>query len=182
MSSKRRHTEADQDTKKVRTDLEQQVYSSSDEWPVYNHPEGGIVKMTPWGSLRQYVNPLNGQMMTKFEDKNFQDHTFNQNAEQLSLYVPSTPQSMCPTSSDSPSPAEHLKLSPSHEVEHYVMDGYQQQQQQQQQLYQYPQQFPQEPVHQKGQGREFQTEHENYFGMGNSEEEADYDNEDHMMS
>ncbi|KAL7666878.1 hypothetical protein ABC855_g540 [[Candida] zeylanoides] len=150
MNYKRRHDETANEPKKVRPGTDLQAYSTSDEWPVYNHPEGGIVKITPWGSLRQYTNPLDGQMVTKFEDKNFQDHSFHQSAD--NGYVPSTPQSMCPAS-DSLSPSDGLHLSPSNEVESYVMEGY-------------------HPTPQSAH-QEFSQEHENYFGMGNSEEEAD---------
>ncbi|CAK7892452.1 hypothetical protein CAAN1_01S10088 [[Candida] anglica] len=157
MSSKRRFQENQPETKKFRNEIEQlQEYSTSEEWPIYNHPEGGIVKITPWGSLRQYTHPITGQMVTKFEDMNFQDHSFNQNAIQTN-YAPSTPQSMCPTSSDSPSPA--MKLSPGDEVENYVVEGYQQHQ------------HAQAPVPTPATQAQFQQEHENYFGMASEEED-----------
>lgn len=36
---------------------ENQITSEA-EWPQFIHPEGGIIKITPWGTLRQYVDPV----------------------------------------------------------------------------------------------------------------------------
>lgn len=161
MSSKRRHYDNEPESKKVRPELEQAAYSTSDEWPIYNHPEGGVVKITPWGSLRQYLHPISGQPVTKFEDMSFQDHSFNQAASEQQ-YVPSTPQSMCPQSSDTPSP-DGMRFGS--EAEQYVVDGYTQ------------------PTPLQNSQEEFHQEHENYFGMGQQEEETDQENtsSDQMM-
>lgn len=146
--SKRRRDEVEPDLKKTKNlvnEKEHLEFTSLNEWPVYNHPEGGIVKITPWGSLRQYPNPVNGEMVTKFEDISFLDYLF-ESPHTANVYdnvvLPQTPQSIYPGSDsisrcDSLSPShapDRIRITPSDETELYVMDGYQQ-------------------------------EHENYFGM-----------------
>lgn len=54
---------------------------SSDEWPIYQHPQGGWVKFTPWGSVRMTINDQ-GETISKFEDVSFHDTSFD---------LPSTP-------------------------------------------------------------------------------------------
>jgi hypothetical protein len=67
--------------------------ASSDEWPIYQHPQGGWVKFTPWGSVRMTINDQ-GETVSKFEDVSFHDTTFD---------LPSTPilnKSPIPTNDD----------------------------------------------------------------------------------
>lgn len=161
-ASKRKRDEVEPDTKKVKNfinEKERQEYSSSNEWPIYNHPEGGIVKITPWGSVRQFVD-AGGNTVTKFEDINFQDISFV-NSQTANVYdMPSTPVSMNQNVNSFSSPSTYdvdgIKLSPSDEAENYVINGYGRLQgngaQQQQQ---------------------FQQEQENYFGMEDHDLEYD---------
>lgn len=48
----------------------------SEEWPVYDHPQGGSVKITPWGCLRQCIDSTLGAQVTRFEDSSFSDYDF----------------------------------------------------------------------------------------------------------
>lgn len=116
--NKRKRDDFDSDSKKVKN-LEPNEYETSNEWPIYNHPEGGIIKITPWGSLRQYQD-ANGEMVTKFEDVSFQDYPFDNKQDEY----PATPQSIIPNNNPDP---DRIKLTPDDEVEYYVMDGYKQQ-------------------------------------------------------
>lgn len=125
---KRKRDDVEVHQKKARgaEEGDQQAYSTSEEWPVYSHPEGGIVKITPWGSLRQYQD-VNGNMVTKFEDMGFQDYAFApQNTAAPTYEFPTTPQSMCQSS---PAPGlglahDKIELSPLDEAEGYVREGY----------------------------------------------------------
>ncbi|CAI5760245.1 unnamed protein product [Candida verbasci] len=123
------------------------------EWPQFIHPEGGVIKITPWGSLRQYKDLKTGEVLTKFEDFSFDD--FNKSIyesekyEKIYKYTPDTPMSIKNQNKD-------IYYSPSTEAESYVIDGYRN-------------------------NVEFQQEHENYFGMNEYQEEFDistYQNED----
>ncbi|ABN67908.1 predicted protein [Scheffersomyces stipitis CBS 6054] len=170
---KRKRDDADPDTKKSRNDLDKPAdYTTSDEWPVYNHPDGGIVKITPWGSLRQFTNPVNGEMVTKFEDLSFSDYSFdpsNTDVYDVSQYesLPSTPQSLYnnhqyhqnPRSNQNGNP--NIRLSPNSEAESYVVDGYK----------------GITPPPQNSDVHQFEQEQENYFGMNDQHEEFDYNDE-----
>lgn len=140
-NGKRRRDDEEEDLKRSRMSIERQAEEL--EWPIYNHPEGGIVKVTPWGILRQYTD-ANGNAITSFEDKDFSELKME---PPETLYYPLTPQSFCPTHNALPPPQAkqfgQFQLSPSNEVEGYVVDGYQ--------LTTPPQQYEQE--------------HEHYFGM-----------------
>lgn len=142
---KRRREDEDMDSKRARAVLEKE--EAGLEWPVYNHPEGGIVKITPWGMLRQYRD-ANGHEVTRFEDKEFSELRFE--PPEPTTQYPLTPQSL---NYYNPLPTPQAKsfggfdLSPSNEVESYVMEGYQGMTP--------PQQYEQE--------------HEHYFGMGDED-------------
>lgn len=143
------------DPKKLKNyvnEREREAYTSSKDWPVYLLPGGGILKVSPWGLVKQIPNPATGEMITKFEDTSFQDYSFDSEAVNSIYEMPSTPQSLCPPSRASPSPAS-LRLSPSDEAELYVMDGY--------------------LKHQAEQQQRFVPEHENYFGMGDENDLVD---------
>ena len=103
---KRKREDVESYQKKVKnaSEREKQAYSTSEEWPVYSHPEGGIVKITPWGSLRQ-----------------FQDQNGNNVYE-----LPTTPQSMYRSSPapTSMSNGDKIDFSPLDEAESYVREGY----------------------------------------------------------
>ncbi|EGW29943.1 uncharacterized protein SPAPADRAFT_144303 [Spathaspora passalidarum NRRL Y-27907] len=171
-TTKRGREDFEPDTKKIKNYINQQSHqeiTESNEWPQFAHPEGGIVKITPWGSLRQFVDPISGESITKFEDMSFEDYTFKaSNVEDIYTVkhqeppsMPSTPQSLYQTHSYQPNTrfASHnmpggnspLRLSPECEAEGYLRDGYRGQQAQQQ----------------------FEQEHENYFGMHDQQEEFD---------
>ncbi|KAK6454295.1 uncharacterized protein RJT20DRAFT_57704 [Scheffersomyces xylosifermentans] len=181
-ASKRKREDADPDTKKLKNELsdkEKAEYSSSSEWPVYAHPDGGIVKITPWGSLRQFTNPDNGEMVTKFEDMSFTDYSFNPSNTDVydvsqNTSLPSTPQSLynnqqyhqnqrCAGNYNNSSPTPNIKISPNDEAESYVIEGYK--------GITPPPQSSDNVTHQ------FEQEQENYFGMNENQEEFDYNDE-----
>lgn len=158
-ASKRKRDETEPDSKKVKNyinEKERQEFSTSNEWPVYSHPEGGMVKITPWGSLRQYVDG-NGATVTKFEDVNFQDISFGGAAVAEVYEMPSTPQSLNQSNNNFSSLPSNMdsdiKLSPGDEAEHYVISGYEK--------------------HKSNNPNQFQQEHENYFGMDDRDMEYD---------
>lgn len=154
-ASKRKRDDTESDAKKIKNLVENEQYTNSNEWPVYSHPQGGLVKITPWGCLRQYTNPQTGELITKFEDSSFADYSFK--PTQTYDTMPSTPQSLYQSLSAPPSAAhpgqdhqDHqmsspIRVSPSSEAETYVVQGYQ----------------AETPPHQD----QFEQEHENYFGM-----------------
>ncbi|ODV79462.1 uncharacterized protein CANTADRAFT_51884 [Suhomyces tanzawaensis NRRL Y-17324] len=181
-ASKRKRDEGGAEhTKKTRNgELPTQEYTTSDEWPIYAHPEGGIVKITPWGSLRQYTND-NGDHITKFEDVSFEDISFAKPGAAGTTpqddYMPSTPQSLYNSqqyqqtnhqasyNQSQPTPVRPtIKLSPSDEAEMYVVDGYRGMG---------PGAVT--PPQQQGQ---FEQEHENYFGMNDHTETEEFDYSD----
>lgn len=114
----KRTFDGEEDRKKVAklTERDLEAVTTSNEWPIYNHPEGGTIKITPWGSLRQMV--VNGEMVTRFEDVSFSDYDFSQHKPSE---MPTTPMSLSVRSS--PAPGE-MQVSPSCEAEGYVVDGY----------------------------------------------------------
>lgn len=160
-ASKRKREEIEPDTKKVKNfihEKESKEFSSSNEWPVYSHPDGGMVKITPWGCVRQYVD-AGGNTLTKFEDVNFQDISFANSHTANTYEMPSTPVSMNQTTNNYSSPttydADGIKLSPSDEAESYVINGY---------------------GNLQGNGvqqQQFGQEQENYFGMEDHDLEYD---------
>lgn len=178
--SKRRIEESQSCKKKNIDEVTQQLYSSSNDWPVYNHPDGGIIKITPWGSIRQFE--LNGEMVTKFEDMSFTDYNFTPAIRNNASYNDSADTPLSNASSHSnlnnnqdshhrngsdgsneqqelpqtPQSIQSIRLSPCDEAENYIMKGY-------------------ENVHHQtsnnGSGNEFQfaQEPEHYFGMMDDE-------------
>lgn len=144
---------------------ENQITSEA-EWPQFIHPEGGIIKITPWGTLRQYVDPVTQETITKFEDCSLEDYSFKlENIERI-YQTPNTPQSIYQKTGHT------LRLSPSDDAEGYVIEGYREIQ-------------PLvEVLPQGNRGQEcFQPEHENYFGMNDAGhvEEFDFNHEDDEM-
>lgn len=115
----KRSFDGDSDRKKVAkiTERDLEAVTTSNEWPVYNHPEGGTIKITPWGSLRQVI--VNGEMVTRFEDISFNEYDFS--LHQPSHEMPTTPMSLSVRSSPAPGDPH---MSPSCEAEGYVVDGY----------------------------------------------------------
>lgn len=121
--NKRKREAPEPETKKTKAfvgERERELYSLLEEWPVYNHPEGGTVKITPWGSLRQYIDQNTGETVTKFEDCSFSELTFPTQQYEL----PSTPMSLNMSTSLRSSPMPEKLFSPSSEAEQYVVDGY----------------------------------------------------------
>lgn len=165
--NKRKRDAPGEDTKKPKAligEKERELLSQSSEWPLYNHPDGGTVKITPWGSLRQWVDPATGENRTKFEDASFLDLLFEMspnNSNNQCYELPSTPMSLNPTSSSrsSPGPGDRFAFSPSSDAEQYVVDGYR----------------GREHIGQQ----QFAQEQENYLGMDDHEEYSD--NNDSMM-
>ncbi|ODV69741.1 hypothetical protein HYPBUDRAFT_159590 [Hyphopichia burtonii NRRL Y-1933] len=143
-TTKRKREDIEPDSKKTKNyinDEQKELYTTSNEWPVYQHPDGGIIKITPWGILRQVKDEKTGEYKTNFEDQSFGDVIFQlENSNEIyHNNIPTTPQSLY----QDKSPSDGIKLSPSDEAELYVMDGYQQQQ--------------------------YQTEQEHYLGMEDEE-------------
>lgn len=149
LAAKRKREAAEPDSKKVKAplgDRERELFAQSSEWPVYNHPDGGTVKITPWGSLRQYTNDA-GETVTRFEDVSFNDYSFAMSPGNFSNQcydMPTTPMSLSMSTRSSPVPER--MFSPTCDAEQYVVEGYSR-----------PQQYAQEQ--------------ENYFGMENDHEE-----------
>lgn len=172
-TNKRKRDACEQDVKKFKNLLENDekaLYSLSDEWPMYNHPDGGTVKITPWGSLRQYVDGQSGETVTRFEDSSFADLSF---ASSQCYDLPSTPMSLNATGSSRSSPTpENMMLSPSCEAELYVVDGYRANGE-----------HPAQESHSTaGQGvGQFSQEQEHYFGMMEAEEYSDGANDSMVM-
>lgn len=161
-ANKRKRDGPEADCKKTKAligDKECEAMAQSSEWPMYNHPDGGTVKITPWGSLRQWTDPVTGEANTKFEDASFQELSFamsQNNAHNQFYELPSTPISLNPSSSSrsSPVPMESFNYSPSSLAEQYVVEGYRS-------------------------GQQFAQEQENYLGMVDEEYS---DNNDSMMA
>lgn len=191
---KRKRDEFEPDCKKIKNFIDEttrEELTDSNEWPQYSHPDGGIVKITPWGSLRQFQDPITGETMTKFEDMSFSDYTFQNNNKIDDIYnnvnqqttpsMPSTPQSLYqsqPTAKQQTRPyASHnmprddvktpnRRFSPDCEAESYVRDGYQGITPPPPSVEQRHYSHMQQPQPQRGTpSHEFQQEHENYFGM-----------------
>lgn len=162
----KRNLDTSEELKKKNIDeITQKLSLENNDWPIYNHPNGGIIKITPWGSIRQYES--NGETITKFEDMNFSDYDFTnlplpynnqipqQNQFGKNLTTMSSMNSLNNNSNDMdydieyqneyelPQTPQSIRLSPSDEAENYVIKGYTEQNFQQ----------------------EFSKEHENYFGM-----------------
>lgn len=153
-TSKRKRDDDGEKKTKAMTPLEREhsVVTSSNEWPVYNHPDGGTIKITPWGSLRQFVNPATGEQVTKFEDVSFSDYSFQPLQPSPYYDMPTTPVSMSVSNRSSPVPQPHeMLVSPSCEVESYVINGYN--------FYRAPERSDQ-----------FSQEQENYLGMMDQDE------------
>lgn len=166
--SKRKRDTSELESKRTKAqvgDRERQLISLSDEWPIYSHPNGGTVKITPWGSLRQYVDPQTGEQVTKFEDVTFNDLSFAQppyHGDSQWYELPLTPMSLNGLSSVRSSPAiGDMRLSPSNEAEQYVVEGYRRGEAVEQPL--------------------FGPEQENYFGMVENEEFSDVNNDSMVM-
>lgn len=166
--SKRKRDAPEFECKKSKAQVgekERELISLSQEWPIYNHPNGGTVKITPWGSLRQYVDPQTGEQVTKFEDITFNDLSFAlsaTNTDNLFYELPLTPMSLNGSSSVRSSPAlGDVMFSPTNEAEQYVVEGYRHGEAAVQPL--------------------FGPEQENYFGMVENEEFPDANNDSMVM-
>ncbi|GEQ71018.1 hypothetical protein JCM33374_g4699 [Metschnikowia sp. JCM 33374] len=162
VAKRKRDTEPDQKKPKAAFgEKEREVLSQSNDWPMYNHPDGGTVKITPWGSLRQWVDPVTGQSNTKFEDASFSDVSFAMspsNIHNQCYELPSTPMSLNHPNSGRSSPAngDRFHFSPTNEAELYVVEGYGQQR---------------EPS--SGFTPQYAQEQENYLGMEENEDYSD---------
>lgn len=160
---KRKRDEKEVEVKKCKAaanEKNKEEGANSNEWPVFNHPHGGVVKVTPWGMLRKYVD-ANGEEVTRFEDGSFGDITFTDNDAQAinEAAFPSTPQSLYQNSnagSSSPAESDRIKLSPGDEAENYVLNGY-----------------DSNTAYNPNQMQQFGQEHENYFGMDQDDFECD---------
>lgn len=162
-AAKRKCDAEDAETKRTRALLDSE---ESDQWPVYVHPEGGTVKFSPWGSIREWVDPVTGQAGCKFEDTTFVNSTFDLCAPlpaSQGYELPTTPMSLGGATPCrlSPAPTELLHYSPTSEAEQYVVEGY-----------------GQKPRRETTD--QYAQEQEHYFGMDEYEEYSD--NSDAMMA
>ncbi|KAI5965090.1 hypothetical protein KGF57_000883 [Candida theae] len=171
---KRRNDDFESNQHRFKNMTHEEAINSTTEWPQFIHPDGGIVKISPWGSIREYTDPKTNQTVTKFEDCNFDDYSFRSESVEKIYQTPDTPQSLhnqsgsVATSSGGAgagagavavaggdSGANPFTLSPSNEVEGYVVDGYGQYRKDA-----YSRANDQYPV-----------EQENYFGIGGEQME-----------
>lgn len=77
-SSKRRFDDDEVSNKKNRPEILDEAklkITTSNEWPIYAHPQGGSIKITPWGALRTYVME-DGEEVVKFEDTSFSEYSY----------------------------------------------------------------------------------------------------------
>ncbi|KAJ8143539.1 hypothetical protein OY671_003341 [Metschnikowia pulcherrima] len=159
VAKRKRDAEPDSNKKPTFGEKEQEILSQTNEWPMYNHPDGGTVKITPWGSLRQWIDPATGQANTKFEDASFSEISFAMspnNVHNQCYDLPTTPMSLNPSSSSRSSPApDRFNFSPTNEAELYVIEGYGQKQAN------------------AGFTQEYAQEQEHYLGMEESEDFSD---------
>lgn len=162
VSKRKRDTDSEQKKPKAAFgEKEREILSQANEWPIYNHPDGGTVKITPWGSLRQWIDPVTGKASTKFEDASFQELSFAMsptNVNNQCYDLPSTPMSLNHSNSGRSSPAngDRFNFSPSNETELYVIEGYGQQ-----------------PQNRLGITQQYAQEQENFLGMEESEDYSD---------
>lgn len=159
----KRKRDAEPEQKKPKAafgEKEREILSQENEWPVYNHPDGGTVKITPWGSLRQWTDPVTGLTNTKFEDASFLDVSFEMspnNVNNQCYELPTTPMSLTGPNSgrSSPHSGERFNFSPTNEAELYIVEGYGQPQ------------TEQRPT------QEYAQEQEHFLGMEESEDFSD---------
>lgn len=130
---KRKVEEAETNLKKLKNIDDRQDYTTLDEWPVFNHLGGGMVKITPWGCIRKYTDEETGTVRTKFEDQLFEEVSFGTSRNEHIYQMPSTPQSMnqggqqnnfSSVSMRNDPNSNDITLSSSDEVELYVINGY----------------------------------------------------------
>lgn len=161
-NSKRKCDALEAETKRTRALLDSE---EAEQWPVYVHPEGGTVKFSPWGSIREWVDPATGETGCKFEDTTFVNSTFDANVPTFSqnYELPTTPMSLGSStpSRTSPCPGD-LHYSPTSEVEQYVIEGYG------------------HPTKKEATRDQYVQEQEHYFGMEEYEEYSD--NSEAMMA
>ncbi|CAK9442310.1 uncharacterized protein LODBEIA_P60530 [Lodderomyces beijingensis] len=96
-TTKRRTNDASSEDHRRKTALLDETLINSDpEWPQFHSPEGGIIKITPWGVIRQSIDPHTGEILsTKFEDSTLSELQFtNAKTEALYSMPPSTPESI----------------------------------------------------------------------------------------
>lgn len=156
-ASKRKCDALDAETKRTRALLESE---EAEQWPVYVHPEGGTVKFSPWGSIREWVDPVTGQEGCKFEDTTFVASTFDLTAPlpiSQEYELPTTPMSLGGTTPSRVSPGlvDRIHYSPGSEAEQYVIEGY-------------GESAVKEPT-----SGQYAQEQEHYFGMDELDEYSD---------
>ena len=122
---KRKIESENAETKRARALLDS---DEGDNWPVYVHPQGGTVKFSPWGSIREWIDPVTGQAGCKFEDTAFVNSMFDLSAPlptPVAFELPTPPMSLDGTPvRGPPSPAEKSHYSPSSDAEQYMVEGY----------------------------------------------------------
>ncbi|RCK65330.1 hypothetical protein Cantr_01071 [Candida viswanathii] len=159
---KRRNDQTEEDRSIKNLTKDQQITAET-EWPQFIHPDGGIIKITPWGTIRQYTDPITNEPITKFEDCNLEDYSFRlENIEKI-YQTPDTPQSIYNKKG-----GRALRLSPSDDAEGYVIEGYRE--------LQLAEILPKLLQQQQQQHQQFLPEHENYFGMTDEEHMEEYGN------
>lgn len=158
---------------------QEEAINSTTEWPQFIHPDGGTVKLSPWGSIREFIDPKTNETVTKFEDCNFEEYSFKSETVEKLYQTPDTPQSLYhrPTNQSGDynnhnstgavatnSSNSRFTLSPSNEVEGYVVDGYDQYRNNNDDDVSFS------SVH-DATHHQYQVEQENYFGIGGEQME-----------
>ena len=138
-NKRRNDNDFETNQQRFKTMTQEEAINSTTEWPQFIHPDGGIVKISPWGSIREYVDPKTNETVTKFEDCNFEEYSFKSETVEKFYQTPDTPQSLYHRSSNQSNESgsavgcggggggssnHQFMLSPSNEVEGYVVDGY----------------------------------------------------------
>ncbi|KAG5419523.1 hypothetical protein I9W82_003291 [Candida metapsilosis] len=179
-NKRRNDNDFETNQQRFKTMTQEEAINSTTEWPQFIHPDGGIVKISPWGSIREYVDPKTNETVTKFEDCNFEEYSFKSETVEKLYQTPDTPQSLYQRSSNQSNESgatvgggggggggssnHQFTLSPSNEVEGYVVDGYGR--------YQGNDDISLSSVHDVT--HQYPVEQENYFGIaGEQMEEFD---------
>ncbi|CCG25033.1 hypothetical protein CORT_0G03570 [Candida orthopsilosis Co 90-125] len=167
--NKRRNDDFEINQQRFKNMTQEEAINSTTEWPQFIHPDGGIVKISPWGSIREYIDPKTNETVTKFEDCNFEEYSFKSETVEKLYQTPDTPQSLYhrPTNQShdngtaTTTANSRFTLSPSNEVEGYVVDGYGRHQNDDDVSFS----SANDVTHQ------YQVEQENYFGIGGEQME-----------
>lgn len=118
---KRRNSESDEKMKKLKHFASSPSLSSNipndqltlqninlEEYPKFNHPDGGIIQFTPLGNIRTYMNDSNLVQRTIEKNSTFDLNQIDRGIDGYKLYLGSVT----------------MDSSPSNEIETYMRNGY----------------------------------------------------------